>query len=166
MARSLSLYTYLCGASGTVLEPGMHARAWLCPTLQPNGLWPARLLCPWESPGQSTGVGCHVLLQGIFLTQGSNLGPLHYRQILYQNPLITTYSSSFPRGLLALSTNSGPVRGAFEHIFLCFEATCFYSFPILFRLQESSTFLFLLRKKKKKNSLLRLVILCHLHLEN
>ena len=84
MARSLSLYTYLCGASGTVLEPGMHARAWLCPTLQPNGLWPARLLCPWESPGQSTGVGCHVLLQGIFLTQGSNPGLLHCRQILYQ----------------------------------------------------------------------------------
>ena len=33
--------------------------------------------------GQNTGVGCHVLLQGIFLTQGSNLGLPHYRQILY-----------------------------------------------------------------------------------
>ena len=33
---------------------------------------PGRLLCPWESPGKNTGVGCHVLLQGIFLTQGSN----------------------------------------------------------------------------------------------
>ena len=31
-----------------------------------------RLLCPWESPGKNTGVGCHALLQGIFLTQGSN----------------------------------------------------------------------------------------------
>ena len=30
-----------------------------------------------------TGVGCHSLLQGIFLTQGSNLGVLHCRQILY-----------------------------------------------------------------------------------
>ena len=27
--------------------------------------------------------GCHVLLQGIFLTQGSNLGLPHCRQILY-----------------------------------------------------------------------------------
>ena len=27
--------------------------------------------------------GCHSLLQGIFLTQGLNLGLLHYRQILY-----------------------------------------------------------------------------------
>ena len=26
---------------------------------------------------------CHSLLQGIFSTQGSNLDPLHYRQILY-----------------------------------------------------------------------------------
>ena len=32
---------------------------------------------------QNTGVGCHSLLQGIFPTQGSNLGFLHYRQILY-----------------------------------------------------------------------------------
>ena len=34
-------------------------------------------------PGNNTGVGCHSLLQGIFPTQGSNLGLLHYRQILY-----------------------------------------------------------------------------------
>ena len=37
-----------------------------------------KLLCPWESPGKTTGVGCHVLLQGIFPTQGSNLCLLHY----------------------------------------------------------------------------------------
>ena len=33
-------------------------------------------------PGKSTGVGCHFLLQGIFLTQGSNLGLLNCRQML------------------------------------------------------------------------------------
>ena len=32
--------------------------------------WTTRLL--WDSPGKSTGVGCHALLQRIFLTQGSN----------------------------------------------------------------------------------------------
>ena len=32
----------------------------------------ARLLCPWDSPGKNIGVGGHALLQGIFLTQGSN----------------------------------------------------------------------------------------------
>ena len=34
---------------------------------------PTRLLCPWYSPGENTVVDCHVLLQGIFPTQGSNL---------------------------------------------------------------------------------------------
>ena len=42
----------------------------------------SRLLCPWNSPGKNTAVGCHVFPQGIFLTQGSNPGLLHYRQIL------------------------------------------------------------------------------------
>ena len=36
-----------------------------------------------DSPGKNTGVGGHSLLQGIFLIQGSNLGLLHCRQILY-----------------------------------------------------------------------------------
>ena len=48
-----------------------------------RGLWPSRLLCPWDSPGKSTGVGCHALLQGIFPSQGSNPYLPHCRQILY-----------------------------------------------------------------------------------
>ena len=32
-----------------------------------------------DSPGKNTGMGCHVLLQGIFPTQGSNLGLPHCR---------------------------------------------------------------------------------------
>ena len=43
-------------------------------SVQPCGwLKPTRLLCPWDSPGKNTGVGFCALLQGIFLTQGSNL---------------------------------------------------------------------------------------------
>ena len=45
--------------------------------------WTERLLCPWGFPGKSTGVVCHFLLQGIFLTQGSNPGFPHCRQMLY-----------------------------------------------------------------------------------
>ena len=52
-------------------------------TLWPNVLQPTRLLSPWDSPGKNTGVACHSLLQGIFLTQGSNLFLVHCRQILY-----------------------------------------------------------------------------------
>ena len=43
---------------------------------------PTRLHPPWDSPGKSTGVGCHFLLQGIFPTQGSNPGLPHSRQKL------------------------------------------------------------------------------------
>ena len=48
-----------------------------------HGLQPAGFLCPWDFPGKNTGVGCHFLLQGIFLTQGLNLHLQHCRQILY-----------------------------------------------------------------------------------
>ena len=41
-------------------------------SLWPCGVQPARLLCPWDSPGKNTGVDCHALFQGI-LTQGSSL---------------------------------------------------------------------------------------------
>ena len=41
------------------------------------GLWPARILCPWESPGKNTRVDWHAFLQGIFPTQGWNLCLLH-----------------------------------------------------------------------------------------
>ena len=51
-------------------------------SLWPYGLYPARLLCPWDSSGKNSGVGCHALLQGIFPIQGSN-PHLHRRQILY-----------------------------------------------------------------------------------
>ena len=49
----------------------------LCLTLRLYGPQPARLLCPWDSPG-NTGVGCHPLLQRIFPTQGSNQHLLHH----------------------------------------------------------------------------------------
>ena len=41
-------------------------------SLQPHGLYPPRLLCPWNSPGKNTGVGFHFLFLGLFLTQGSS----------------------------------------------------------------------------------------------
>ena len=56
------------------------SRVWLCATLC-YGPQPARLLCPWDSSGKNTRVGCHALLQGIFLTQGSNPGLLHRRWV-------------------------------------------------------------------------------------
>ena len=52
-------------------------------SLQLHELYPARLLCSWDSPGRDNGVGSHSLFQGIFLTQRWNWSLLPCRQILY-----------------------------------------------------------------------------------
>ena len=55
-----------------------------CPTLcDPMDCSPPGFSVHGDSPGKNTWVGCHVLLQGIFPTQGSNSGLLHCRWILY-----------------------------------------------------------------------------------
>ena len=52
-------------------------------SLQPSGMQPGRLHCPWNFSGKNTAVSCHFLLWEFFLIQGSNLSLLHFRQILY-----------------------------------------------------------------------------------
>ena len=47
--------------------------------LRPHGLYPTRLLCPWEFPGRNAGVGCHFLSQGTFPTQGVNPSLLYWQ---------------------------------------------------------------------------------------
>ena len=47
----------------------------------------SRLLCPWDSPGKNTGVGCHFLLQDIFLIQGSKP---HLLRLLHWGRSFTT----------------------------------------------------------------------------
>ena len=56
----------------------------LCPTFwEPMDCSPSGSSAHGIFHGKKTGVGCHSLLQGIFLTQGSNPGLLHCRWILY-----------------------------------------------------------------------------------
>ena len=52
-------------------------------SVRPHRWQPTRPHCPWDSPGKNTGVGCHFLLQGNFLTLGLNPHLLRCRQILY-----------------------------------------------------------------------------------
>ena len=59
------------------------SRSVVTDSLQSHGLQPVRLLCPRDSLGKNTGVGCHTLFQGMFPTWGSNPGLLHCRPILY-----------------------------------------------------------------------------------
>ena len=72
LAKGNILFTqqsFACILSGSVVSD----------SLQPHGLQPARFLSPWGFPGKNTGAGCHFLLQGIFLTQGSNPNALHWQ---------------------------------------------------------------------------------------
>ena len=75
--RSLGCWADLENVSASVTHPVMSD------SLQPRELQSTRLLCPWDSPGKNPRVGCYFLLQGTFLTQGSNPGLLHCGQILY-----------------------------------------------------------------------------------
>ena len=54
------------------------------PSVMSDSLQPHGLYSPWNSPGQNTGVGSLSLLQGIFPTQGLNLGLPHCQRIVYQ----------------------------------------------------------------------------------
>ena len=55
-------------------------QVWLC---NPMDCSPPGSSVHKDSPDKNIGVGCHAFLQGIFPTQGSNLGLLYCRQILY-----------------------------------------------------------------------------------
>ena len=61
------------------MDPESESPSVLSDFLRPHGLYR-----PWNSPDQNTGVGSCSLLQGIFLTQGSNPGLPYRKQILYQ----------------------------------------------------------------------------------
>ena len=80
----------LCGTLWTVAPPG--------------------LLCPWDSPGNNTRVGCHALVQGIFPTQG--LSPCLLRLLHWQvgsSPLVPPGKPhNMPAAVAAKSLQSCP----------------------------------------------------------
>ena len=67
-------------------------------SLRPHGLWPARLLCPWDSQGKNTGVGCHALLQGISQARDRI-------SISYVSCIGSVWSGSFSRPLPSVSVS-------------------------------------------------------------
>ena len=73
--KTMFLSTWWCGGGGVVT---------MCvQLLRLHWLQPGRLLCLWDFPGKNTGLSCHFLFQGIFLTQGLNPCLLHCRWIFY-----------------------------------------------------------------------------------
>ena len=84
-------------------EKWKWSRSVVSDSSRPHGLQPTRLLCPWDFPGKSTGVGCHCLLQkvsieysnmpltqfALYLTFYINM--IHSLQLMNQCPYIIIY---------------------------------------------------------------------------
>ena len=95
---SLPLISWLIGQISNL--PSVCVRACMLSSVWlfgPHWLQPMSLLCPWDYPIKNTGVCCHFLLQGIYLTQGSNLIFLHI--LLWQ-------TDSLPLSLLGSLVNT------------------------------------------------------------
>ena len=84
-----------------------------------------RLLCSWDFSGKKTGVGCHFLLQGIFLTQGSNPSLLYWQA-----------------DSLSLSPQGRPIQNLSQNITICVESFSRHtSFPSFLPSSFLSSFL-------------------------
>ena len=85
-------YTHVCACS--VVSDSLHPTDYNLPGS----------VCLWDFPGKDTGVDFHFLLQGIFPTQGLNLGLLCCRHILhrlsYQGLILACYSFNLKNFLI------------------------------------------------------------------
>ena len=82
----IGIQRYFClnkNITYSAVDKIVHVHSVVSDSLWPHGVLTTRFLCPWESPGKNTGVGCHFLLQWVFLTQELNLCLLNCRLILY-----------------------------------------------------------------------------------
>ena len=107
---ALSLSTKIWWA---VIWTGLYFSAVLCRSVMSDSATPRTVAhqapLSMGSPGKDTGVGCHSLLQGIFLTLGSNPGLPHCRWLLYHlshqgSPQSESVSHSFVSDSAALWT--------------------------------------------------------------
>ena len=83
-------------------------------SLWPHGLQPARLLCPWNSPGRNTGIP---FSRGSSWPQGLNLGLLHCRQSLYhlshqRSPYANNAAAAAAKSLQSCPTLCDPIDGS------------------------------------------------------
>ena len=123
-----------------------------CPTLATPWTVAPRLLCPWDFPGKNTGVGCHFLLPGIFLTQGSNLCLLYWQvdSLLLSHLGSPTLHILFPNYLqysisLSLTGWPVPISQTFQTLPHLLQAEVFTSSDDLRALGTCSLFLWCCR---------------------
>ena len=80
---SVGVCRYICVSVCVCARARAHVCSIVSGSLQFHELQPTRLLCPWNFPDKNTRVGCHFLLQGVFLIQALNphLPPLLHWQV-------------------------------------------------------------------------------------
>ena len=91
--------------------------------------WPTRFLCPWDFLGKNAGVGCHFLLQGIFLTQGLNWVSCIAGRFEYKTVELSSYEDTIGTSLVVqwvrihLPMQGTRVRFLFQEASTCRRAT-------------------------------------------
>ena len=85
------------------------------------GLQPTSLLCPWNSLGRNTGVGCHFLLQGNLPNSGLNLKLLcllHWQADFYHCAIWEAYEKIHSNLILWMRTLSSETGGNLPKVLL------------------------------------------------
>ena len=104
-----------------------------CPTLcNPTDCSPPGSPVPGDFPGKNSEVGCHALLQGIFLTQVSNAGLPHCRQILYHLSHQGSQGTTLLKYYSPISSGQLTFRGQVLSIFTTVNFITLKRNPVLF----------------------------------
>ena len=108
-----SKFSLILTCGSRIQMQGEHSALHLSDSSQPHGLEPTRLLCPRDSPGKHTGVGCHFLLQGICPTQELNPGLQYWQKDSWPSELPVPFLWNWRRSRIRKCCkieNSGALR--------------------------------------------------------
>ena len=97
--------------------------------VRPHRQQPTRLLCPWDSPGKNTGVGCHFLLQCMKVKSESEVTQ---SCPTLRDPMDCSLPGSSVPGIFQARVLEW-VASAFSHLMLrqCLRCVCvFFFFPL------------------------------------
>ena len=73
----------------------------------------------WDSPGKNIGVGCYALLQGIFLTQGSNSHLLYWQMDSLPLSYLLNFYIEILKVDICISCKILCMLSCFNHVWLC-----------------------------------------------
>ena len=108
--------------------------------MRPQRRQPARVPCPWDSPGENTGVACHFLLQCMKVKRESEVAQVVFLKVIQSCPT--------PSNPMDCSLPGSSVHGIFQARVLEWGAIAFsnsvWEFPFFHILDNTCYFLLLL----------------------